>query len=443
MFTKRLQKSDFWLVLAQWGVLFIGMLTIGVFLAGISPRVAGLTATADTRALASLKLTPNAYAWYVVSLDFIVVFAHAAIASFIYWRKRHDWMVLFVSLTLVTNGAVLPLRLIETTSHTSLLWQEWAGVVIFCGLVTSIVLLYIFPTGQFIPSWTKLLVPLWVLLIVFVAFAPNSIFSVTTWPMPLKLTALLLWIGSGATAQIYRYRRVSTPTQRQQTKWASLGLTAAALGPLAYALITSVLPSFQASDVPNLMVQRAGTGLFITSFLVRMTLLSVFRVALILFPVTFAIAILRYRLWDIDLIIRRTLIYGILSAILLFIYVSGVVILELLFFIFTGESSEWAIVASTLALALLFNPIRHRVQNSIDHRFYRRKYDAQLVLARFGQTMRDEVALDELAGHLLKVLEETMQPTRASVWFKRTPKERSLRPARDVSTNNVEQIEPS
>jgi hypothetical protein len=131
-----------------------------------------------------------------------------------------------------------------------------------------------------------------------------------------------------------------------------------------------------------------------------------------------AIAVLRYRLYDIDLVINRTLVYSLLTAALAAIYFAGIVLLQQIFRILTGQGSDLAIVASTLAIAALFQPLRRRIQGFIDRRFYRRKYDAVQILEAFGTTVRDEVELSRLGDNLLQVVEEAMQPVGTSLWLR-------------------------
>lgn len=143
-----------------------------------------------------------------------------------------------------------------------------------------------------------------------------------------------------------------------------------------------------------------------------------FYIWICLFPaVTLGNAILRHRLYDIDIIIRRTLIYSILSAILALIFFGGVTLAQSLFRTATGQSSDLAIVISTLAIAALFTPLHRRIQNVIDRRLYRRKYDAEKTLAQFSQTLRDETNLDSLKDSMIGVVQETMQPARMALWI--------------------------
>jgi hypothetical protein len=135
-------------------------------------------------------------------------------------------------------------------------------------------------------------------------------------------------------------------------------------------------------------------------------------------PIAAGIAILRYRLYDIDVVINRTLVYGVLTAALALVYVASIVLLQGLFRALTGETSQLAVVASTLAIAALFVPLRRRVQAFIDRRFYRRKYDIATTLQAFNVRLRNDVDLDSVADDLVEVVNETMQPTHVSLWLR-------------------------
>jgi hypothetical protein len=141
-------------------------------------------------------------------------------------------------------------------------------------------------------------------------------------------------------------------------------------------------------------------------------------------PVATGIAILRYRLYDIDIFINRTLVYGSLTAALALVYFGGVVSLQYAFRALTGEGSQLVVVASTLVIAALFSPLRRRIQAFVDRRFYRKKYDAARVLEAFSARLRDETNLDQLNGDLVAVVRETVQPGHVSLWLRELEAER-------------------
>jgi hypothetical protein len=137
-------------------------------------------------------------------------------------------------------------------------------------------------------------------------------------------------------------------------------------------------------------------------------------------PLAAAVAILRYRLYDIDVIIRRTLVYAVLTTLLTLLFFGGIIVLQSLFVALTGQRSDVAVVASTLVIAALSTPLRLRIQKVIDRRFFRRKYDAERVLAQFAATARNETDVDRLTAELVEVVQETMQPAHVSVWLRPT-----------------------
>jgi hypothetical protein len=416
-----LRRRRFWLALARFLWLALTGLTLALFLTGLPHRFDQLISTADKRSLLELGLSVSLYAVGVIILNFVFMLAHHMIAAVIFWRRPEDWMALFVAFSLVTNGALAPLSLMYPPTTAPLSGsQVMLDLVIYLALVSSVTLLYLFPNGQFVPPWTRLFAAAWAALMLPAVFWPASTFSLPTWPVWLQLLALLIWPGAGLLAQIYRYIHVSRPIQRQQAKWALLGLTGAMLGPLAYFLPFVILPSVSGPVVPNLLYQRVGASFFTFSFLLRASGLTVITFALLLFPLTLAIAIMRYHLWDIDIIINRALVYGVLTGALGLVYFGSVVLLQNMVRVLTDQGSQLVIIISTLAMAALFNPLRSRIQTLIDRRFYRHKYDAAQVLAAFSATVRDDAYADlnHLTEQLRRVVEETMQPDHVSLWLR-------------------------
>ena len=406
------------LLAARTAWVAVTVLVVALVALGVPGLYARLIAGVDERSVTDLGWTLAGYGTYLTGLYLLVVVAHLVIGAIVYWRRSNEWIALALAFALVCNGALLPLSLIYPSGSVSPVVQLLVGLVTYIGLVTGLSLLYLFPDGRFIPRWTRLMVIAWAGLLSFAIFTPNSALSLAAWPIPLQLLVLVVWSGVGLFAQLHRYLEVSSPLQRQQTKWAILGLVLAVLGPFGYFLPFVILPALSDPEVPNILYQRIGPSLFTFSLVFRLIGLTGFTLALLIFPASFVVAILRYRLWDIDVIINRTLVYGVLTGTLALVYLGGVALLQTMFYGLTGQGDQLAIVATTLAVAALFNPLRRRIQAVIDRRFYRRRYDAARALAAFSGTVQEEVDLEDVSQALLRVVEETVQPLQTSIWLR-------------------------
>jgi hypothetical protein len=206
---------------------------------------------------------------------------------------------------------------------------------------------------------------------------------------------------ASAVSLVLRFLR-SRGEEREQIKWLAFAASILGLGFSSYVIPGNILPD-DAGGVDRLwenLLEDAVTLSFAG------------------IPVAIGFAVLKYRLYDIDVVINRTLVYGSLTTTLVAFYFGGIVLLQRLFVALTGEKSTLAVVASTLLIAALFNPLRRRIQSFIDRRFYRRKYDARKTLEAFSAKLRDETDLNALNGELVGVVSETMQPVHVSLWLR-------------------------
>ncbi len=338
-----------------------------------------------------------AYDTYVLIFGLIFGLIFLAISVLLFWRNSDQpvgllasFAFLFIGFTgLVGDACTLPLSL---QVFPNLILPNCLNLCLGFFLVT-------FPDGRFIPRWSWLIGC--TLFVNGIFFQLPGQLSILSWPYPLIIIELVLAYGSPIAIQVYRYRRVSSLAQRQQTKWVIFGLI--------IALVLLLVGFFSGALFPPLSLYQVTTNAFSA-------------LAFLLIPLSISIAILRSRLWDIDVLINRTLVYGILTALLALIYVSLVFALQSLTHALTGQAGDnpIVIVVSTLAIAALFQPLRHRLQSIIDQRFYRHKYDATKTVADFSATLRNEVDLGQLSEHLITVVQETMQPTHVSLWLRRS-----------------------
>jgi hypothetical protein len=414
-------KQRYGLLLARAACIVVSVLSLGLFVVTLPTFFAqlhqicttasciyGQLSARSTQSLHTLGLSLNAYAVLFVTLLIISAFLCVAVAALLLWQKSDNWIALLVAFLLVVLG-------ISTITTDASVLQPLLGSGLslfianfsnFLGAASLPLLFSLFPNGRFVPRWTRWLLIALIVLSVMLAFVP-LVLSVSIVLPSLSFFFYSICLLSLLLAQIYRYRRVSTPMEQQQTKWVIFGFSLAALISFGLLIPENLFLPFSQPDSPYVIVTNLVETLSLT----------------IPIALCFGIAILRYRLWDIDILINRTLVYGSLTAILALVYFVSVIALQSLVNVFTGHistasQSPLVLVASTLGIITLFQPLRRRLQAIIDRRFYRSKYDAAQTLAMFSASLRNEVDLNKLSDQLLAVVQETMQPSHISLWLR-------------------------
>jgi hypothetical protein len=402
-----------WLRLSQVGWIALVALALGLFGASLPfsflhlhMLCMGTGCAADqltpqmVAALQQMGLSLGGYAMVILAVNLVTALIWLAVAAVIVWRKSDDWMVLLVALMLVLVGGATGTGIFSALSRAE--YPFSARLLDFLAGPALFLAFSLFPGGRFTPSWTRWLVLAFLLASIPYEFFPGWLFNLASWSSLLLESFFIGAILGLAIAQIYRYRHVSTLLQRQQTKWIVFGVGGVLVVYIGTGLLGIIFPTLtQPGSLYPLVSQLAST------------LISG------LIPLSIAVSILRYRLWDIDAIINRALIYSLLTGLLGTVYAGLVIGLESLAGVITRQTGQQPVVLvlSTLVIAALFQPLRKGIQVTIDRRFYRRKYDAEKTLAAFSGTLRNEVDLSELRAQLLAVVQETMQPVHVSLWL--------------------------
>ena len=393
-----------WIVLARGLWITLVILTLAIFFASLPVYLALLQTPCagpacgyqqltpeQAGALKGIGLFPDVYTAYAVTLTLALMMVCLVVSTVIIWRRSDDRMALIVALFLVT---LAPSAVMFNVSASPSPWQVPNEFLSFLFQALFLLVFSLFPTGQFVPRWVR-----WIIIVFLTLLIPFT-FS----PALNGFLGFLEFLGGLAilvVVQLYRYRRLSSPLERQQTKWVVFG----------FAVLITV---YVLGIVPYLIFPVAASpgSLYLPAYAAVQDFL------LPLIPLSFGFAMLRSRLWEIDVLINRTLVYGALTVILAGVYVGLVIGLSALLRGIISHDSGVTIVLSTLAIAALFQPLRRRIQRIIDRRFYRSKYDAAKTVAAFSTALRQEVDLDQLREQLVAVVQETMQPSHVSLWLR-------------------------
>ncbi len=406
----RLRRPD-WPTIQDAGLFYglrlawvlIALLVVAIMIqAGRAAYIAYSLPTADLP-LRQLGVATPLAAGLTILLDILAGTASLGLSLLLFVRllnrrKKREPMALFTAYMLLTFSPVLN----NTVSYLPAggAWDTLTSLVGFLGAILFVLFMLIFPDGRYVPRGAVWLPRL------FLAWFATWFFLPQLSPVSLSDTTIglivIAWMVSALGIQVYRYSRVSSPVERQQIKWVAYSLLAL----LSFETLTSLI-GFRYPDWQPFAANPAG----------ELVLQVLSNLIWLIFPAALVIAILRYRLWEIDKLINQTLVYTSLTLILLGVYFAGVIVLQGVFVSLSGQTSGLAAVLSTLAVAGLFAPLRSRLQAAINRRFYRSRYDAERILTEFSEAARSEVELNRLGQRLAQVVDQTLQPEYVSLWL--------------------------
>jgi signal transduction histidine kinase len=344
----------------------------------------------DLQALERLGISFDLYVAYNLALAITLMLSYSVVGIIIFWQKRRDGLALFLSLALITWGAVglFADQLVALQPA----WKAAITLVSFTSTASTLVFVYVFPHGRFAPRSLSWLVVVWIALEVTYSFFPDSPLSQRTWPLWLSTS---IWIGSwviGFLSQVYRYVRVSTQIERQQTKWVVFGLTASFGLLLVGGMLQALLQPSNAAGEPQLLSRLAEQFLGV--------------LALVLPPICIGIAILRYRLWDIDLIINRTLVYSILTTSVIGLYVLIVVGLGALFQV---QGNLLLSLLATGLIAVVFQPLRQHLQQAVNRLIYGERDEPYKVISQLGSRLEATLAPEEVLPAIVEAVARSLK----------------------------------
>jgi hypothetical protein len=360
---------------------------------------------ADPSPAAKLGLSREFYAGYRLALNLAMFIASMLMSLIIFWRRSEDWLALLVALAFLAI-ATTPVSSWDVRSDDFLLGLNPVGrltvefIAVIGDIAVFIVIFLLSPNGRFVPRWMWVIAVLsvpWIIIRHIFHGAPPRLGD------PIPLSSLLITLGFyaiGVFAQVYRYRYVSTRIQREQTKWVVFGLAVAVLGYYAPDVGLLMFPSLDSLSTSSVLYN-------LVTYLLR-TFSIIFAV------ITFAIAILRHRLWDIDIIINRTFVYGALTAIVIGIYM---IVVGTLGTIIQGRSNLLISILATGLVAILVQPLRDRLQRGINRLMYGARDDPVTVLSRLGQRLEATITPEAVLPALTETIAQTLKlPYAAITW---------------------------
>lgn len=392
------------LVLARGMWLVVAVLALGFFAAGIPSEfvmfhtvcrdtcLGGQVTQAGSRALLDLGLSLDFYAAYAVVHDIVFAAVYVAVAFIIFWRKSDERMAMLASFALLTFGtAGLPNTTYALSIEYASLWWP-LSLLDFLGAASFGLFLYLFPDGRFVPGWTRWAVFAWIAWQLPTYWFPSwDSFDLDGWAGRLAITVWTAFLGTMIYTQAYRYLRDSGATERQQIKWVVFGISVAALVYLG--IVVALSPFAPAPATPGMVV----------NILIGYTVLYA---AMLLIPLSIGFAILRRHLWNIDFIINRTLVYGALTASVVALYV--LVVGALGQFLQVSGNLIFSLIATGLT-AVLFHPLRTRLQRGVNRLMYGERDEPYAVLSRLGQRLEATLSPDAMLPTVARTVAEALK----------------------------------
>ena len=402
------------LVIARIVWIVVAIAAVGVFAAGIPSEFSMFHSACQTAcdpqqlsprdlpALNGLGLTLDYYAGYAVLLDIMFAAVYCGISLLIFWQMPDGRMALFVSLALMIFGtAAFP----DTTKALSVehpMWQWPVSFLNFLGFALFAVFLYVFPDGRFVPRWTRWVAFVWISWQLPQYWFPEyDSFDLNSLPSVLAVAVWMVALGTLIYSQVYRYRHVSNAVQRRQIKWVVLGIFLAAV---VYLGMATTLSAF--APAPT---SPGKLGALLVGY-------SLIYLAMFLIPLSIGVAILRYHLFDIDLIINRALVYGTLTASIVLLYVLVVGGLGQLLQV---RGNVILSLTTTGLAAVLFQPLRERLQRTVNRLMYGERDEPYEVLSRLGSRLEATLALDAVLPTVVQTVREALKLPYAEIQLKR------------------------
>ena len=396
-------------LLLRAACLVAALLAIGGVIAGLSPRFDALRVPCSETLCAPQQLNPvearkfeqaglslTDYAAIAVGLEAVAVLAWFALATLLFRSRQGGPVTLAVVLMLITFGATFS-GFIEALEQQGTIWRVLVAVMNWLGLVSITGFMFLFPDGRFSPRQARMLLPLMAVAYAALYAYPDARLDPKT-SLP-GVAVVVLFLGAGVVTQIYRFRQESDAVERQQTKWVLAG-ACGLVGGFAGVLLL---------DVVNREIYDFSVAVYLTE-------IAAFNAVKLLLPLSIVVAILRYRLWDIDVLINRTLVYGALTTIIVGVYVLVVGYLGALFR--TGSNLLVSLLATGL-VAVLFQPIRERLQQSVNRLMYGERDDPYSVIAHLGQRLEAALTPETILPTIVTTIRDALRLPYAAIAVKR------------------------